>query len=235
MAISIEHRAAYRQLRSLIGWTIVVLWIGCAWVHLDAIRQAALAQPCIESGLDKAGDFFMGAGHACKAKADGAFNGGLFGAVLVSPLAFVVGHFAAIMIIAGGHAAAVANEKREELDRQRSHETQVAEMADRTRIATAATRDQNERYEFITRLGAVDDQLVVLSGEGDAERVKMVQLNVLQSLRDLHAKFRMEDLRRLYGSDEGIRQRVNLTLAEMRRLQLQESRYYEDLAAIARV
>ena len=235
MAITSDSRAAYTQLRSLVGWALLIAWVGFWWLHLDSIRHATLALPCIESGLDKAGDFFMGAGHACKARADNAFNAGLFWAVIVSPAAFVIGHFAAIMILAGGYAAAAASEKIEERQRQRAHAVQVAQIADRTRAADAATREQNDRYEFITRLGAVDDQLVVLAGELDVGRTKLIQLNLLQSLRDIHAKFSAEELRWLYRADEGVRSRVDLTLAEMRRLRLRDSRYYEDLAAMADV
>src|SRR5690606_33729870 len=88
------------------------------------------------------------------------------------------------------------------------------------------------RYELITRLGAVDDQLIVMESEQDADRLTRIRLSIAQALRELDAKFTDAQLRAMFDEHAPVRGRVNRTLSEMQRLGLGGTRQYADLAAM---
>ncbi|MDV6333151.1 hypothetical protein [Asticcacaulis sp. 201] len=230
--LSLEQRHQHRQLRGSWGLALAAAWILFWWLRLDAEKHAALASPCPNNILYKAQDMLMGAGAACKGAIEGNFWGGMVFFAILSPLAWVVAHY-----IAGWHFSFLAagetrKVQREERARQQAQQAAITDMGEKARREEQSSRTSNDRYELITRLGAVDDQLIVLADETAPERVKLIKMNIMQAVRDIHAKFRDEELRAMRAADSGIASRIERTLAEMRKLNLAGTRLYDDLASL---
>lgn len=224
--------ARHNQIKGVWGWVFVGVWIAVWWWVLNSAHDSALARPCPDSLGNKIGDFFTGEGQTCRNDIDGKFTLGLVFAFLTSPIGFVIGHhfskWQAVQMVEAQQRETAENDRR----RRTEHEAALAQMSQQSRIEQQANRQSGDRFEIITRLGAVDDQLAVLENETNPENTKLIKLNIGQSIRDIHAKFKDDELRALYHADEGLRQRVDRTLAEMRRLNLQQSRHYHDLAGL---
>ncbi|MDI7774684.1 hypothetical protein [Asticcacaulis sp. EMRT-3] len=227
-----DDKERYRQLRGAWGWIFLGAWMVLWWMKLSADRAHALTLPCPENFMNSAQDLLLGKGSACKAGIDAAFWGGLFMALIFSPLGFVASHYFAKWRIEQAASEEERAAHQQEQARQQANAAAMAEMGARSKSEEQSNRVSNDRFELITRIGAVDDQLVVLADEADPKRIKLIKLNLMQALRDIHAKFRDEELRAMHASDSGIASRVTRTLAEMRKLNLEGSRLYDDLASM---
>ncbi len=223
---------AYKQVRTFIGWGLVIAWIVFWWRHAEAVRLAALLQPCDVNVGSSVTDFFFGKGSACRSSIQGDFNSAIFFAVISSPLMFLLAPPLAKAACGATAALQASRLRAAEQQRHKDHADSLAKLTDQSRTDQAVARADSDRYEIITRLGAVDDQLVVLETETSDEHVKLIKLNIGQSIRDIHAKFREDTLVSFYRSDDGLKQRVDRTLAEMRRLGLDSTRLHEDLRAL---
>ncbi len=219
-------------MRGAWGWLFVALWLTAWWLKLDADHRMALTQPCPDSWPYKLEDFLLGKGQTCKAMIDSGFWGSLLLAALFSPLAFVFAHHFAHWRMAWASNARQRAAERQEQTRQQAHHHAMADLSAKTREQEAQARHGNDRYEIITRLGAVDDQLLVLADETDPDRVRLIKLNLAQALRDIHAKFRADELQALCAADPGIMQRARQTLTDMQHLNLADTRFYTDLASL---
>lgn len=230
--LSPEQRHQHRQLRGSWGLALAAAWMLFWWLRLDAEKHAALARPCPSNILYKAQDLLMGAGAACKGAIEGNFWGGMVFFAILSPLTWVAAHYIACWHLSFLAAAETRKAQREEQARQQAQQAAITELGEKARREEQSSRTTNDRYELITRLGALDDQLIVLADETAPERVKLIKMNIMQAVRDIHAKFRDEELLAMRAADTGIASRVERTLAEMRKLNLAGTRLYDDLASL---
>lgn len=225
-----ETKAKVGQLRGGIGILLAILWIGYWWLRLDGEKRAALEAGCKKPGfLGSIQDAFQGAGAACHSEIDGNFTTGMFLAVIVSPLAFWIAHYIAKSIVSYRQQAEETRQAKAEQERQRDKERSIAQFSSDAAKETAEAQRVNDRHELITRLGAVEDQLIVLEGESDPQRVTRIKMTIAQALRDIDAKFTDAELQGLMAEHSSIRQRVDRTLDEMRKLGLEGGRQYADL------
>ncbi len=220
------------QIRGFVGLALAVAWIAYWWAKLEAAKQAALAQPCDPGFFGKAMDVVAGAGSACRSAAENQFAGGMFGAVITAPLAFLVAHMVARWRVGQLVAHEAYVNAHAERQRQQDHQKALDQLGDAAALEASASRRENDRHELITRLGAVDDQLIVLEGETEPDRVTRIKMSISQALREIDAKFTDDELQALAAAHPAIRQRVDRTLADMCRLGLEGGRQHQDLAGM---
>ena len=217
------QKARYRRIRNSWGLGLAALWIVFWLIKLDAANHAALAN-CHD------GDLLAHVG--CEGSTYAGFGGKVLLVLFVSPLAFLVSHY-----FAKWRIEQIANTERlrreqEDQARRRVLEAKLDQMRVEAAQRESQTRRNDNRHALIVRLGAVDDQLVVLEGQTDLDRITRIKLTITESLRELNTNFTNGELRAMRSADSGIEQRVDLTLSEMRRLGLEGSRQYQDLVGM---
>jgi hypothetical protein len=227
MAKSDYYTTQYRQMRNMWGLILAAVWIVWWWFSNSASEQAAL------SALPQADGIISGTALWWKkTNIQSAFVWEMFLAVLSSPLAFIVSHYAARWRVEQMQKAEIAHTEAEQgkqlaqqaadLDRIRKVSESEAEKAQRA----------NERHELITRIGDVDSQLLVYETEQDQERKTRMLLNLTQFVYEVHAKFPGDKLTRILASDDVLRRMVENTLAHMRSLGLDSRNFYTVLNGI---
>ncbi len=221
------EKETHSRLRGNLALLLAGGWIVGWWIRLDDMKHAALA------ACGVGGDFFkdIGAG-VCRSTAGSRMVGGLLLVLFTAPLAIVVAHYVAKLVVARQVADEERARRAQEEQRRTVYEAEIREMGTRAERETVTAQASNDRHEIITRLGVVDDQLILIDGEKDDANIKRITINLTQALREIHAKFTLATLGEMYAADAGLRQHVERTLEEMDRIGLGGSRQHKDLAGM---
>lgn len=220
------RREKIGQTRGAIGLVLAGIWIVYWWMKFDVEKNAALANCHGGNWIENVGQ------GMCEGKAQGVFGGQIFLVVIVAPLAFWIAHYIAKFIIDQRASGEASRRARIEHARHREHQQTLAELGNEAKQQSQIDRDENDRHEVISRLGAVDDQLIVLETETEQSRITRIKMSISQALREIDAKFTDARLQELMAAHGNIKTRVERTMREMKRLGLERSREFEDLAGM---
>lgn len=184
------------------GWalSLAVVWIVYRISALREQRRVALA------ALTDCSGFLHGTGCAIsRGVIDGKFDTGVVGAVLLAPLALVVGHYIARWMVERQQAAEQASLDAARAATTRAQQEEQALRQARIEGDASQARQSLDRGEFIHKLGAVGDFVDLLAHETDPTRIATIRLGAAQALRDLVAKHSLDQLTTIVASDTSVR------------------------------
>ncbi len=218
-----DYEDYYRQLRGTVGWVLVAVWIVGWWVRLDAAHRAASAA-CHGSGLIGG----MGS-YLCKQGAGSVFVVQLIVVILTSPLAFFVARHVAHWWVTLQYARDQRQQAQQEQARRSAHAAQIDAVSQRALAEEQAAQLSNDRHEIITRLGAIEDQLIVLEAETDPARITRIRLTIAQTVRELQARFSARELEDMRWNDQDVKMSIARTLIAMDKRGLAPTQAFLDL------
>ena len=184
-----ESKKKFRRLRRNLGFVFAIVWVVFWYTYLKAQHTAYSATVgMIEGGASSLVTSLQ-----------------ILLAFITSPIGFVASHWLASNIVereqaqdAAKHAAAAANQQRLE-EENRAKRLETISNSDRE------TRIKNARAELILKLGSASELLELLPTSNDPDRILSINQSVRKELREIVAKYPMQDLVALISRDEVIR------------------------------